>query len=231
MEYRFLGKSGLRVRVTLERGTHVWLTRAVQVSVLSFGSWVTFQNQVRDALASSAKTDPARQVNEDLSYTLMKEAYQAGVNFFDNAETYENGAAEILMGKAVQRGIEEGVWARDDLVLSTKIFFGYKRGPNNTGLSRKHIIEGTRASLKRLNMDYVDLIFCHRPDPHTPIEETVRAMNYVIEQGWAFYWGTSEWSALQIIEACRIADKLGLIRPLMDQPQCTTQRWPPLLRR
>jgi aryl-alcohol dehydrogenase-like predicted oxidoreductase len=111
------------------------------------------------------------------------------------------------------------VWSREDLVLSTKVFWGKQGltggcGPNDQGLSRKHIVEGTKASLKRLGLDYVDLIFCHRPDPRTPIEETVRAMNYVIQQGWAFYWGTSEWSAKDIIEACEVADRLGLIRPV-----------------
>lgn len=161
------------------------------------------------------------QVNNDVAYNLMTAAYRGGVNFFDNAETYENGVAETLMGEAVKRGVAEGVWERDDLVLSTKIFFGYKKGPNNTGLSRKHIVEGTKASLKRMGLDYVDLLFCHRPDPLTPMEETVRAMNFCIDQGWAFYWGTSEWSSQEVLEACAIADRLGLQRPVMDQPQCT----------
>ncbi|KAG3107670.1 hypothetical protein PI124_g12824 [Phytophthora idaei] len=116
----------------------------------------------------------------------------------------------------INTGIERGLWAREDLVISTKIFFG-GGGPNDTGLSRKHIVEGTKASLKRFGLDYVDLIFCHRQDPYTPMEEIVRAMNYVIEQGWAFYWGTSEWTAAEIMEACEVADRLGLIRPAFDQ--------------
>ncbi|KUF92106.1 hypothetical protein AM588_10003462 [Phytophthora nicotianae] len=124
------------------------------------------------------------------------------------------------MGKVVKAGIERGAWTREDLVISTKLFFGTKPGPNQGGNSRKHIVEGMKASLKRFELDYVDLVFCHRADPFTPMEETVRAMNYVIEQGWAFYWGTSEWTAAQeIIEACEIADRLGLIRPVFDQPQ------------
>ncbi|KAG3108210.1 putative voltage-gated potassium channel subunit beta [Phytophthora idaei] len=123
----------------------------------------------------------------DAWYNMMKLAFEYGVNFFDNAEAYGGGLAEKNMG------------------------------PNEQGLSRKHIVEGTKASLKRLDQEYVDVIFCHRPDPYTPIEETVRAMNFVINQGWAFYWGTSQWSAAQIIEACEIADRLGLIRPIVEQ--------------
>ncbi len=141
------------------------------------------------------------------------------MNFFDNAEVYAKGEAEVIMGEAVKRGVAEGVWAREDLVISTKIFFGTRPGVNNKGLSRKHIVEGTAASLKRLQLDYVDLLFCHRPDPATPLEETVRAMNHVVERGWALYWGTSEWSAAQIAEAAGIADRLGLQRPLMEQPE------------
>lgn len=180
MEYRFLGKTGLKV------------------SALSFGAWVTFHDQVAD----------------DTAYNCMKEAYDAGVNFFDNAETYAHGNAEIMMGKALKKS----GWKRSDLVVSTKIFWGGK-GPNDTGLSRKHIIEGTDAALKRLQLEYVDLIFCHRPDPLTPIEETVRAMNHVINQGKAFYWGTSEWSAGQIMEAYQIARREHLIPPSMEQPE------------
>jgi len=185
MQYRLLGKSGLKV------------------SVISFGSWVTFKAQV-DTMSA---------------YDLMRESFKAGVNFFDNAEGYEAGHSEIIMGEAIQEGIKNGDWSREDLVISTKIFFGYKQGVNNKGLSRKHIIEGMKNSLKRMNLEYVDLVFCHRPDPITPMEEVVRAMNFVLDQGWAFYWGTSEWSATQITEACLIADRLGLIRPLMDQPE------------
>lgn len=180
MEYRYLGKSGLKV------------------SALSFGSWVTFHDQI----------------GEDVAYKCMKEAYDAGVNFFDNAEVYANGQSEVLMGKVLKKT----GWKRSDFVLSTKIFWGGE-GPNDKGLSRKHIIEGTDAALKRMQVDYVDLIFCHRPDLHTPIEETVRAMNHIINQGKAFYWGTSEWTAQQIMEAYGIAKREHLIPPLMEQPE------------
>ena len=170
----------------------------LQVSALSLGAWVTYGGQV----------------GEEVAYDCMQAAYEAGVNFFDNAEAYARGNAEIVMGNVIKKlG-----WKRSDLVISTKIFWGGK-GPNNTGLSRKHIIEGTNASLARLQMDYVDLIFCHRPDRLTPIEETVRAMNYLIDQGKAFYWGTSEWSAQEITEAYGIARREHLIPPLMEQPQ------------
>lgn len=170
----------------------------LQVSVLSVGAWVTFGTQI----------------NEERAYECMKAAYAAGVNFFDNAEAYADGQAEIIMGNVIKRA----GWKRSDLVISTKIFWGGE-GPNDKGLSRKHIIEGTNAALARLQMDYVDLIFCHRPDPYTPIEETVRAMNFVINQGKAFYWGTSEWSAAQIMEAYHIARREHLIPPTMEQPQ------------
>lgn len=152
MEYRYLGRSGLKV------------------SALSFGSWVTFGNQM----------------SLDKATACMQAAYEAGVNFFDNAEVYANGQSEEIMGQVIQR---QG-WKRSDLVVSTKIFWG-GQGPNDRGLSRKHILEGTDAALKRLQLDYVDLIFCHRPDLHTPIEETVRAMHHLIQQGKALYWGTS----------------------------------------
>ncbi|RLN54783.1 hypothetical protein BBP00_00008780 [Phytophthora kernoviae] len=122
-----------------------------------------------------------------------------------------------------KKGIAEGIWSREDLVISTKEFNGYKGfmdgSPNDQGNSRKHIVEGLKASLKRLDLDYVDVVFSHRPEPYTPIEETVRAMNFVINQGWAFYWGTSEWLPFQIREACEIADRLGLIRPIVEQAQ------------
>lgn len=180
MEYRYLGKSGLKV------------------SALSFGSWVTFGNQMDLELATSC----------------MEAAFEAGVNFFDNAEVYANGRAEEIMGEVIKR---KG-WKRSDLVISTKIFWGGP-GPNDRGLSRKHILEGAEASLKRLQLDYVDLIFCHRPDLHTPIEETVRAMNHLIQQGKALYWGTSEWSAEQIREAAAIARAEHLIPPTMEQPE------------
>ena len=180
MEYRFLGKSGLKI------------------SELSFGSWVTFGTQI----------------NVDQAYQLMKLAYDSGINFFDNAEAYALGESEIIMGKVLKKA----GWKRSDLVISTKIFWG-GNGPNDTGLSRKHIIEGTDSALKRLQLEYVDLIFCHRPDIFTPIEETVRAMNHIIQQGKAFYWGTSEWSAAQIKEAWHIARHNSLIPPLMEQPE------------
>ncbi|CAI5704902.1 hypothetical protein KXD40_001769 [Peronospora effusa] len=173
------------------------------VSRLSFGSWVTFNTQL----------------DFEKAYSIMEHAYKQGINFFDNAETYANGQSETIMGKVVKAGVERKLWSREDLVISTKLFFGYKGGPNDVGNSRKHLVEGMKASLKRFGMDYVDLVFCHRPDPFTPMEETVRAMNFLIEQGWAFYWGTSEWRAQDIIEACEIADRLGLIRPIFEQPQ------------
>ena len=180
MEYRFLGKSGLRI------------------SSLSYGAWVTFANQA----------------DVDLAYELMVQAYEIGINFFDNAEAYAHGKAETIMGEVIKKA----GWKRSDLVISTKIFWG-GNGPNDTGLSRKHIIEGTDASLQRLQMDYVDLIFCHRPDISTPIEETVWAMNHLINQGKVLYWGTSEWNARQIMEAFQIARREHLVPPLMEQHQ------------
>ncbi|PIQ28253.1 aldo/keto reductase [bacterium (Candidatus Blackallbacteria) CG17_big_fil_post_rev_8_21_14_2_50_48_46] len=180
MEYRYLGKSGLKV------------------SALSFGSWVTFGNQMDIAFAQSS----------------MEAAYEAGVNFFDNAEVYANGQSEEIMGQVLKRT----GWKRSDLVISTKIFWGGP-GPNDRGLSRKHLLEGTDAALKRMQLEYVDLLFCHRPDPHTPIEETVRAMTHLINQGKALYWGTSEWSAEQIREAAAIAKQEHLIAPTMEQPE------------
>jgi voltage-dependent potassium channel beta subunit len=180
MEYRFLGRSGLKV------------------SVLSLGAWVTY----------------GYQVGEDVTYDCMNAAYQAGVNFFDNAEVYASGKAELAMGNAIKKA----GWKRSDLVISTKIFWGGE-GPNDTGLSRKHLLEGIHASLQRLQMDYVDLLFCHRPDQYTPVEETVWAMNQIIQQGKAFYWGTSEWPATRIMEAYGIARREHLIPPLMEQPE------------
>jgi voltage-dependent potassium channel beta subunit len=165
---------------------------------LSLGSWVTYHNQVDVAAARE----------------MMAAAMDAGVNFFDNAEGYGDGNAETVMGQVIKKlG-----WKRSDLVVSTKIFWGGD-GPNNQGLSRKHILQGTDASLVRLQMDYVDLIFCHRPDMYTPIEETVRAMNYLIDHGKAYYWGTSQWSAAQIMEAYAIARREHLIPPQMEQPE------------
>lgn len=180
MEYRFLGRSGLKI------------------SALSLGAWVTYGGQVGEEVASQC----------------MQAAYDAGVNFFDNAEAYAGGRAETVMGNVIKKA----GWKRSDLVVSTKIFWGGK-GPNDNGLSRKHLLEGVDASLKRLQMEYVDLVFCHRPDLYTPIEETVWAMNHVINQGKAFYWGTSEWGATQIMEAYGIARREHLIPPLMEQPE------------
>lgn len=170
----------------------------LKISALSLGAWVTYGGQV----------------GEDIAYECMRAAFESGVNFFDNAEAYANGNAEIVMGNVIRKG----GWRRSDLVISTKIFWGGD-GPNDRGLSRKHILEGTDASLNRLQMEYVDLIFCHRPDIHTPIEETVWAMNQVINQGKAFYWGTSMWSADQIMQAYSIARREHLIPPVMEQPQ------------
>ncbi len=178
MEYNRLGKSGL------------------QVSELSFGSWVTFHDQMGIKGAKEC----------------MHAAFDAGVNFFDNAEVYAAGQAEVVMGEALKD------FNRDELVISTKLFWGGSK-PNQEGLSRKHIVDGTRNSLKRFKLDYVDLLYCHRPDPNTPIEETVRAMNWCIDQGYALYWGTSEWSFEELQEAYDISDRLGLIRPTMEQPQ------------
>src|SRR5690554_253360 len=180
MQYRYLGSSGL------------------QVSELSFGSWVTFSSQI----------------GEDTAFECMDAAYNAGVNFFDNAEGYASGQAEVMMGNVIKRA----GWKRSDLVISTKIFWGGD-GPNDKGLSRKHVIEGTNAALARMQLDYVDLLFCHRPDLDTPIEETVRAMNFLIDQGKTFYWGTSEWTAEQIREAHEVARRERLIGPTMEQPQ------------
>jgi len=170
----------------------------LKVSALSFGAWVTF----------------AQQVNEQVAYDCMQAAYEAGVNFYDNAEAYARGRAETVMGNVIKKA----GWKRSDLVISTKVFWGGK-GPNDTGLSRKHISEAINASLQRLQMDYVDLFFCHRPDIHTPVEETVWAMNQVIQQGKALYWGTSEWSAERIMQAYGIARREHLIPPLMEQPE------------
>ena len=170
----------------------------LKVSALSFGAWVTF----------------GEQIGEDVATELMKTAFDHGVNFFDNAEEYGSGKAETVMGNIIKKlG-----WTRSDLVVSTKIFWGGD-GPNDLGLSRKHIVEGTRASLERLQLNYVDLVFCHRPDPNTPVEETVRAMNFLIDHGLAFYWGTSEWSAEQLRQAFEVARREHLVGPLMEQPQ------------
>ena len=155
----------------------------------------------------------------------MTTALKAGVNYFDNAEVYANGQAETVMGNVVHRWLDEGLCFRSDLVIATKIYWsrgdlvGIVGSPNVIGLSRKHIVEGLDASLKRLRLPYVDVVFAHRPDGKTPLEETVRAFNHVIDQGKAFYWGTSEWSAREITEAHGIAQRLGLVGPLCEQPQ------------
>ncbi len=170
----------------------------LKVSTLSFGSWVTFQTQVDLAMAEE----------------MMKTAYDAGVNFFDNAEAYANGASEEIMGDALKRlG-----WGRDTYIVSSKVFWGGAL-PTQKGLSRKHITDACHAALVRFKLDYLDLFFCHRPDVHTPIEETVRAMNDLIHQGKVLYWGTSEWSAQQIMEAYGVARQYGLIPPTMEQPE------------
>jgi voltage-dependent potassium channel beta subunit len=170
----------------------------LKVSELSLGAWVTYGGQV----------------GEEVAEKCMVAAYEKGVNFFDNAEAYANGNAETVMGNVIKKV----GWRREDLVLSTKIFWG-GNGPNDTGLSHKHIIEGVNNALRRFQLDYVDLVFCHRPDRNTPIEETVRAMDLVIKSGKALYWGTSEWSAAEIIRADGLARQYGLTPPAMEQPQ------------
>ncbi|KEZ40726.1 putative voltage-gated potassium channel subunit beta [Scedosporium apiospermum] len=174
----------------------------LQVSVISLGGWLTYGGHV----------------DKDGTLACMKAAYDCGVNFFDTAEGYASGESEIVMGEAIRHF----GWNRNDLVISTKLYWGgaFGKNPvNNTGLSRKHIIEGMNQSLKRLQLDYVDIIYAHRPDRHTPMEETVRAFNHLIDTGKAFYWGTSEWNADEIMSAWRVADRLGLIGPVVEQPQ------------
>ncbi len=178
MEYHSLGLSGLKI------------------SELSFGSWITFGNQVGTKEAK----------------TLIHYAFDQGVNFFDNAEVYAHGESEKIMGQILKD------FKREDVVVSTKIFWG-GQGPNDVGLSRKHLIEGTKNSLKRLQLDNVDLLYCHRPDPSTPIAETVLAMDYLIRAGYVFYWGTSEWPADKIEIAFRLAKEMNCIPPTMEQPQ------------
>ncbi len=172
----------------------------LQVSALSLGSWLTFGKQISDEMAE----------------TLMVTAYESGVNFFDNAEIYSRGQSEVVMGKILAKH----KWDRSSFLVSSKVFFGDGgKLPNQTGLSRKHVIEGCHAAMKRLQVDYLDLYFCHRPDKQTPIEETVWAMNHLIQQGKILYWGTSEWSAQEIMEAHMVAKSLHLIGPTMEQPQ------------
>ena len=170
----------------------------LKVSALSYGAWVTFSDQIDEAAAAAC----------------MKAARDAGVNFFDNAEAYAGGRAEAMMGAILKKS----GWKRSELVISTKIYWGGD-GPNDVGLSRKHILEGTAASLRRLQLESVDLLFCHRPDPATPTEEVVRAMTDLVRQGRAHYWGTSEWSAAEIMHAYHIARAERLVPPVMEQPQ------------
>jgi len=182
MKYRFLGKTG------------------VQVSELSFGSWVTFHNQA--GVKSAVE--------------MMAAAYDAGVNFFDNAEVYASGKSESVMGEA----LKELKWRRGSYLVSTKFYWGLHDGVNEKNtLNRKRLIEGINDSLNRFQLDYVDLIYCHRPDQTTPIEETVWAMHNIIEWGKAMYWGTSEWAASEIIEAIQIAERHHLHKPVVEQPQ------------
>ena len=184
MEYRRLGKSGL------------------QVSVLSFGSWVSFSKQINDKVADE----------------LMGIAYDNGINFFDNAEVYASGESEKMMGRVLKKK----KWDRTSYTVSSKAFFGWRgkdNKPNQTGNSRKHLIEACNEALQRLQVEYLDLFFCHRPDKNTPIEETVWAMNHLLQQGKILYWGTSEWSGVEIMEAHRVAEKYRLIGPTMEQPQ------------
>lgn len=172
----------------------------IKVSTLSLGSWVTFHNQV----------------NVDAAIEMMSAAYGAGVNFFDNAEVYAGGKSEEVMGAALKKlG-----WRRGSYLVSTKFFWGLHDGPNERNtLNRKRLLEAIDASLRRLGLDYVDLVFCHRPDPHTPIEETARAMQDIVASGRAVYWGVSEWSADEIRAAWNVCDKYGWHKPTMEQPE------------
>jgi len=182
MKYRRLGRSGLKV------------------SELSFGSWVTYGNQL-DANA-------ARE--------CMAAAWDQGVNFFDNAEVYAAGKSEELMGEALKKL----AWPRLKYVVSTKFYWGITDGPNEKNtLNRKYLMNAIDGSLRRLQLDYVDLVYCHRPDPHTPLEEIVWAMNDMVDRGKALYWGTSEWSAADVMGAYQIADRLHLRKPVMEQPE------------
>ncbi len=185
MEYRKMGKTGL------------------ELSVLSFGSWVTFHKQIDDSIADE----------------LMGIAYDNGVNFFDNAEVYALGESEKMMGRILKKKN----WERSSYVVSSKAFFGTKTGntakPNQKGLSRKHLVEACNEALQRLQVDYLDLYYCHRPDKSTPIAEVVWTMNHLIQQGKVLYWGTSEWSGVEIMQAHAIAKEYKLIGPTVEQPQ------------
>jgi voltage-dependent potassium channel beta subunit len=184
MLYRRMGNTGL------------------QLSVLSYGSWVTFHKQIDDSIADE----------------LMGMAYDAGINFFDNAEVYALGESEKLMGRVLKKKN----WDRTSYVVSSKAFFG-SRGkqnkPNQTGLSRKHLVEACHEAMQRLQVDYLDIYYCHRPDKNAPIEEVVWTMNHLIQQGKILYWGTSEWSGVEIMEAHRVAQAYRLIGPVVEQPQ------------
>ena len=169
----------------------------LKVSEISFGAWVTFGGQL----------------NEDTASDLIHAAYEHGVNYFDNADAYGNGEAEIIMGKAIKD------LPREALVISSKVFWPTMPGPNGRGLSRKHVVESINASLRRFDSDYIDLYYCHRYDPDTPIEEVVFTMNTLIQQGKILYWGTSEWTAAQISQAHGVARQYNLIPPTMEQPQ------------
>jgi voltage-dependent potassium channel beta subunit len=184
MEYRYMGRTGL------------------QLSVLSFGSWVTFHKQIEDNKADE----------------LMGMAYDAGINFFDNAEGYAGGESELMMGRILKKK----QWDRTSYVLSSKVYFGLhgkNNKPNQHGLGRKHIVEACHAAISRMQTDYLDLYFCHRPDTNVPIEEVVWTMHNLILQGKILYWGTSQWSGAEIMEAHRVAQQYGLIGPVMEQPQ------------
>ena len=184
MEYRRMGKTGL------------------QLSVLSFGSWVSFHKQINDSIADE----------------LMGIAYDNGINFFDNAEVYALGESEKMMGRVLKKKN----WDRTSYTVSSKAFWGWRgkdNKPNQTGCSRKHLTEACNEALQRLQLDYLDLFFCHRPDKGTPIEETVWTMHNLIQQGKILYWGTSEWSGVEIMEAHRVAHQYRLIGPAMEQPQ------------
>ena len=174
----------------------------LQLSLLSFGSWVTFHKQIDDGIADA----------------LMWMAYDEGVNFFDNAEVYALGESEKMMGRVLRKKN----WDRTSYVVSSKAYFGWRgkqNKPNQTGLSRKHLFEACHEALGRLQLDYLDLFFCHRPDPQVPIEEVVWTMHNLITQGKILYWGTSEWSGVEIMEAHRVAQQYGLIGPTVEQPQ------------
>jgi len=184
MEYRRMGKTGL------------------QLSVLSYGSWVSFHKQIHD----------------DAAEELMSYAYDNGINFFDNAEVYALGESEKMMGRILKKK----KWDRTSLVISSKAFWGWRgkeNKPNQSGLSRKHLTEACHEALQRLQLDYLDLFFCHRPDKNVPIEEVVWTMNYLMQQGKILYWGTSEWSAQEIMEAHLAAAKNSLIGPATEQPE------------